>query len=62
MGVQQHRRSKSRNSARRAEILKKTAPSIVICPKCHEYKRSHRACPACGYYNDKVSVPVKNAD
>ena len=62
MGVQQHRRSRSRNNARRAEILRMTAPNLVICSKCREYKLPHRACPACGYYNDKVTVPVRKAD
>ena len=62
MGVQQHRRSKARNNARRAEVLKMTAPNIVLCSKCHEYKMPHRACPSCGYYNDKVTVEIKNAE
>jgi large subunit ribosomal protein L32 len=62
MGVQQHRRSKAKNRARRAVILKMAAPSLMKCPKCHKYKQPHRACPACGYYNEQVSVAVKKAD
>lgn len=58
MGVQQHRRSKSRNRRRRAEILKLENPSIVTCPKCHELKQPHRICPACGYYDGRKILEV----
>jgi large subunit ribosomal protein L32 len=38
---------------RRANHDKVTAPQLVACTHCGEPSVSHRACPACGYYNGK---------
>jgi len=35
------------------------APQLVKCPQCGEYKRAHRLCTACGYYNGKQVVVVE---
>lgn len=48
MAVQQRRGSKTRKAKRRSHI-KLSAPAIVKCPACGEYKLAHRACPACGH-------------
>lgn len=56
MGVQQARRSKARTRTRRSAILKLDAPNIMECPKCHEFKQSHRVCPACGFYDGREVV------
>ncbi|MBZ4655434.1 MAG: 50S ribosomal protein L32 [Bacillota bacterium] len=56
MGVQQHRRSKARNRRRRAEIMKLEAPKFMECPQCHELKKPHAVCPACGYYKNRVVI------
>lgn len=61
MGVQQHRRSKSRNRMRRAQ-QKLTAPVFQACPQCHEPKMPHRVCPACGYYKEKEVVAAGAAE
>ena len=47
MAVQQRRNSKTRKAKRRTHD-KLTAPAMVKCPSCGEYKLAHRACPNCG--------------
>ncbi|HHX23660.1 MAG: 50S ribosomal protein L32 [Tepidanaerobacteraceae bacterium] len=50
--------TKSRIGSRRSHH-KLSLPSISECPKCHEPKMSHRACPSCGYYKDREVIKVK---
>jgi large subunit ribosomal protein L32 len=44
----------------RARTHKKMAkPNVTLCPKCHQPKLAHRACPQCGVYKEgeyKVNV------
>lgn len=47
MAVQQRRNSKTRKNKRRTHF-KLTAPTLVKCPACGEYKLPHQACSACG--------------
>lgn len=44
--------SKSRRDKRRTHY-KATAPSLGVCSNCGDMKMTHRACPSCGYYNEK---------
>ena len=44
--------SKSRRDKRRT-YYKATAPAIGTCSNCGEMKLNHRACPSCGYYNER---------
>ncbi|MEE9450338.1 MAG: 50S ribosomal protein L32 [Ignavibacteriaceae bacterium] len=44
--------SKSRRDKRRTHY-KATAPAIGTCSNCGEMKLNHRACPSCGYYNER---------
>ena len=46
MAVQQRRNSKTRQAKRRTHF-KLQGPSIVKCPACGEYKRTHHLCE-CG--------------
>lgn len=48
MAVQQRRNSKTRKRKRRTHD-KISAPALVKCPSCGEYKLAHRACPSCGH-------------
>ena len=50
-----------KNSQRRAQTFKATAPSIVECPKCQDMMLSHRVCKNCGTY-DGVSVIAVEAE
>lgn len=53
MGVPKRRQSKARKNMRRSEWRKMEAPSLVECPKCHDFKMPHRVCLKCGYYDGK---------
>lgn len=56
MAVPKRRVSKARRDKRRSNVWKMEAPALVKCSQCGEYKRTHRVCPACGYYNGKLVV------
>jgi large subunit ribosomal protein L32 len=62
MAVPKRRQSKSRSAIRRAQVMKRSAPIGVPCPRCQEPKLSHRACPSCGYYRDRVVVEKPDAE
>ncbi|MTI96067.1 MAG: 50S ribosomal protein L32 [Firmicutes bacterium] len=55
MAVPKRKHSKARQAKRRAN-WKLNSPNLVHCPQCHEPKQSHRVCPNCGFYRDKVVV------
>ena len=44
--------SKSRRDKRRTHY-KTSAPALSVCSNCGEMKLAHRACPSCGYYNER---------
>lgn len=52
------RHSKARTSKRRAHDFL-TAKNLGDCPKCHEKKLPHQACPHCGYYNGRAVIAGK---
>ena len=52
--------SKSRRDKRRAQTWKISTPNLVVCNKCGELMRTHRACKACGSYNKKEVLKVEN--
>ena len=56
MAVPKRRVSKARRDKRRSNVWKMEAPALVKCSQCGEYKRAHRVCPACGYYNGTLVV------
>ncbi len=60
MAVPKRKTSKARKNKRRSNVWKIAAPELVRCPQCGEYKRPHRVCTACGYYNGR-QVIVKEA-
>jgi len=47
--------SKSKKNKRRTNWIL-TETKSVECPRCHETKLPHRACPECGYYNGKKII------
>lgn len=59
MAVPARRVSKARKNKRRSNVWKMNAPAIEKCENCGEYKKSHRLCPACGYYNGRQVVEAK---
>ncbi|HRP94243.1 MAG TPA: 50S ribosomal protein L32 [Ignavibacteriaceae bacterium] len=49
--------SKSRRDKRRTHY-KAVAPSLSTCANCADMKLALRACPSCGYYNERsVFIP-----
>jgi large subunit ribosomal protein L32 len=52
------RHSKARTSKRRAHDFL-TAKNLGECPKCHEQKLPHQACPHCGYYKGRAVIAAK---
>ena len=58
MANPKRRMSQSRSIKRRThQALSRIQP--VSCSHCHESKRPHTICPACGYYGDKEVVHVE---
>lgn len=53
MGVQKHKRSKSRTRKKRSAWARLDALNNMECPQCHEPKMPHRVCPSCGYYKNR---------
>lgn len=58
MAVPKRKTSKARRDKRRSNVWKISAPSIVKCSRCGGYKRTHRVCPSCGYYNGHEVIKV----
>ena len=44
------------SSARRSSVWKMSAPTLVHCPKCGEYKTPHVVCGSCGFYNGREVI------
>ena len=59
MAVPKNKVSKARRNSRRANWML-TAPNMVKCPQCHEFKMPHKVCKACGYYNGKEIIKVED--
>lgn len=56
MAVPKRKVSKARRDKRRSNVWKLEAPAIQKCPQCGEYKRAHRLCSNCGYYNGREVI------
>ena len=61
MAVPKRKISKARRDKRRNANWKMGVMNLVKCPKCGEMKLAHRMCKACGYYNGREVVAVKEA-
>lgn len=59
MAVPKRKTSKARRDKRRNNVWKLSAPTLVKCPKCGAFKRAHRLCGTCGYYNGREVVKVE---
>ena len=58
MGVPKRRVSHARQLERRSHHAL-SLPSIEECPHCHQPKRSHHACPECGWYGGREAVKIR---
>ena len=59
MAVPARRVSHARRDKRRSNVWKMDAPSLQRCPQCGEYKKTHRVCDNCGYYNGRQVISVE---
>ena len=50
--------SKARRDKRKAQSWKIPLPNLVVCTKCGELMRSHRACRSCGTYDKREVIKV----
>ena len=62
MAVPKRRQSKSRSAIRCAQVMKQPVPHFVPCARCGEPKLTHRVCPGCGYYRDRLVVEAKEEE
>ncbi len=60
MAVPARRVSHARRDKRRSSVWKMEAPALQKCPQCGEFKRTHRVCDSCGYYNGKQVISVED--
>lgn len=56
MAVPKRKVSKARRNKRRSSVWKISAPAIIKCPQCGEFKTPHRVCDSCGYYNGREVI------
>ncbi|MGI6264287.1 MAG: 50S ribosomal protein L32 [Acutalibacteraceae bacterium] len=59
MAVPKRKHSKARRDKRRSNVWKMDAPALMKCPHCGEYKRAHRVCGSCGYYNGRQVIKTE---
>jgi large subunit ribosomal protein L32 len=60
MAVPKRKWSRARTGKRRSQ-WKLSAPNLVECPQCHEYKLPHKVCGSCGTYKGKEVIQVEEA-
>ncbi|MBI4249023.1 MAG: 50S ribosomal protein L32 [Elusimicrobia bacterium] len=54
------RHSPSRRDSRRASNWRLEVQSLGSCSQCGAAKRPHRVCMACGFYNGRLALNVKD--
>ncbi|MDH3731011.1 MAG: 50S ribosomal protein L32 [Acidimicrobiia bacterium] len=57
MAVPKKKMSRSRTRRRKAQ-WRLNAPRTAVCPQCNAAKMPHRACPECGTYKGRETIPV----
>jgi len=59
MAVPKFKTSKKRSRRRRAENMKISLSSLVVCSNCGNMKLPHRVCPKCGFYRGKQILEIE---
>ncbi|MBI4570559.1 MAG: 50S ribosomal protein L32 [Chloroflexi bacterium] len=57
MPVPKKKTPKSRQGKHRSH-LRKYAPKLSACTRCHSPRLPHHACPSCGFYKGRDAVVV----
>ncbi len=60
MAVPARRVSRARRDKRRKSVWFVDAPSLQKCPRCGEYKETHKLCKNCGYYKGRKVIEVED--
>lgn len=58
MGLPKRKISKSRRDKRRSHHALHL-PQLTTCPKCYQLKRQHYVCEACGFYEGRQIIEIK---
>ncbi|MBW3623148.1 MAG: 50S ribosomal protein L32 [Armatimonadetes bacterium] len=59
MPLPKRKQSKWHRAQRRHQNWKLCAPNIGACPRCHAAKLPHHVCTACGFYQGRKVIEVK---
>lgn len=59
MAVPKSKTSRQRRNKRRSSVWKLEVPNLVKCLSCGAYRLPHRACKACGKYNGREVIEIK---
>ncbi|MGC8832886.1 MAG: 50S ribosomal protein L32 [Armatimonadota bacterium] len=59
MALPKRKISKWRRDQRRHSAWRLKVRSIISCPRCHEPKLLHYACPSCGFYGNRKVIEVE---
>jgi large subunit ribosomal protein L32 len=62
VAVPVRKKSKAKRDSRRSQHDKMTLPGVVICDNCGADVPSHRACPSCGWYRDRVVLVIEQPE
>ncbi len=58
MAVPKRKQSSARQNRRRSNVWRMSAPVLVRCPNCGEWKLPHRVCRNCGYYKGREVIKI----
>ncbi len=59
MAVPKSKTSRQRRNKRRSSVWKLEAPNLIKCQSCGAYRLPHRVCRACGKYNGRDVIEIK---
>jgi len=62
VAVPTRKKSKAKRDSRRAHHDKITLPDVSICENCGADILSHRVCPACGWYKDRIVIEIEEEE
>lgn len=60
MAVPKRRKGKGSTRGRRKINTRISLPNLSECTNCGTMKLSHRVCPKCGYYKNKIVLHFKD--
>jgi len=52
--------SKWSRDQRRHSNWRLEAPNVAACPRCHEPRLPHHACPSCGFYANRRVIEIES--